>query len=70
LPVYLFVAGFVFIKASRFLVGAPKSPWGPLARLSGIMLIFITLLVGLYIFYWLIKTIKFRRKRGSPRIFA
>jgi hypothetical protein len=65
LPVYLFIGGFVFIKGSRFLIGAPKSPWGPMARFLGVGLLLATFLLGLYLFYWLKEVIKVKSQNAK-----
>jgi len=61
-PLYLFTVGFVGIKGSRFLIGAPKNPWGPMARIIGVFLIMITFTLGVYLFYWLWRFVKYRKK--------
>jgi len=61
LPLYLFVAGFIFIKASRFLLGAPSHPWGFWAKLGGILLLLVTFLTGFYLFYWLLKVYRSKK---------
>ena len=62
LPLYLFAAGLIIIRGLRFIIGAPKSPWGPLAKAGGVLLIALTILISFYLFYWLWKVIKLKMK--------
>jgi hypothetical protein len=62
LPIYLFVFGFLFIKASRYILGLPSHPWGDVAKIAGIFLLFITFVLGSYLFFWFIKVLKSRKK--------
>jgi len=63
IPLYLFLTGFVFIKGSRFLIGAPSTPWGPLARLLGVLLLLLTFFLTTYLFYWFWKVLKIGNKQ-------
>lgn len=63
LPLYFFVFGFVLIKMGRFLIGAPKQPWGLLAKGAGVILILSTMGVALYLFYWFWQVIRLKRSK-------
>jgi len=56
------VFGFLFIKASRYILGLPSHPWGAFAKISGIFLLFMTFVFGAYLFFWFIKVLKSRKK--------
>ncbi len=62
LPVYIFLVGFLSIKLSRALVGLPASPWGPIAKSFGIFLTFLVIGLGFYLFYWLWRIVKFKKR--------
>ncbi len=67
MPVYLFAIGYLGIRGGRFLIGAPKNSWGILARVSGIILIAITLISGAYLFYWGWKVIKLKSQSSNVK---
>jgi len=62
LPFYTFIAGLIFIIASRFLINSPAQ-WGWLAKTLLILLCLWSFLVFLYLCYWLVKIIKLGRKQ-------
>jgi hypothetical protein len=67
LPFYLLIFGYFSLRATRFLIGAPKSPWGLAAKAAGLFLIIITLISGLYLFYWGWKVINLKSQNSNVK---
>ena len=70
LPFYLLVFGYFSIRATRFLIGAPKSPWGLAAKGAAVALIIITLICGAYLFYWgwkVMQNVKIKMKNDNEK---
>jgi hypothetical protein len=70
LPFYLLLSGFILIKSLRFLIGAPRQPWGPTAKFLGVSLVLITLVLAGYLLFWFWQTLsqKTKFKRQALRL--
>lgn len=58
LPLYIFGVGFLLIKTTRLIIGAPNHPWGWLAKAGGLALALGVFLLGIYLFYWAFRVYK------------
>ena len=61
LPFYMLITGFIFIILGRFLIQAPPQ-WGFFAKLLFFLLSLLSLLIFVYLFYWLVIFLKKTKK--------
>ncbi|MFC1711023.1 hypothetical protein ACFLZ1_00395 [Patescibacteria group bacterium] len=67
LPFYIFITGFVFIFGARFLISAPTQ-WGILAKALVFLVSLTSLLIFIYLVYWLFK-VKSQRSLSIDDLF-